>query len=263
MTEADIIAGTITNTSINASAAIAQSKLASIVTADITTNQIDETLIKDAFVGDFSDVTVTAADSFLYGDATDSGNTKKDTVQGILDLAGGGWEPLQAVIADNTSTSVAFVEPAFSATYTNYVVVFNTWKPATTNTRAYYEFYTGSAWLGAGYKWSHHGYDANVTFRQGNNTAGASAVGDFCDGWHLEGTSPHTFNGVLYCWDPLAATQKNFSMMSSRMSYAGYFINQTSVLAHSTTTAITNIRLSMSSGNIETGEFRLYGIKDS
>ena len=62
----------------------------SIDTAHIATNQIDETLIKDAFVGDFSDVTVTAADAFLYGDATDSGNTKKDTVQGILDLAGGG-----------------------------------------------------------------------------------------------------------------------------------------------------------------------------
>jgi len=62
----------------------------SIDTAAIATNQIDETLMKDAFVGDFTDVTVTAADAFLYGDATDSGNTKKDTIQGILDLAGGG-----------------------------------------------------------------------------------------------------------------------------------------------------------------------------
>ena len=62
----------------------------SIDTAHIATNQIDETLMKDAFVGDFTDVTVTAADTFLYGDTTDSGNTKKDTIQGILDLAGGG-----------------------------------------------------------------------------------------------------------------------------------------------------------------------------
>ena len=65
---------------------------ASIDLAHIATNQIDETLIKDAFVGDFSDVTVTAADTFLYGDATDSGNTKKDTIQGILDLVpSSGW----------------------------------------------------------------------------------------------------------------------------------------------------------------------------
>jgi len=63
---------------------------ASIDTAHIATNQIDETLMKDAFVGDFTDATVTASDYFLHGDATDSGNTKKDTIQGILDLAGGG-----------------------------------------------------------------------------------------------------------------------------------------------------------------------------
>ena len=58
----------------------------SIDTAHIATNQIDETLMKDAFVGDFTDATVTASDYFIHGDATDSGNTKKDTVQGILDL---------------------------------------------------------------------------------------------------------------------------------------------------------------------------------
>ena len=63
---------------------------ASIDLAHIATNQIDETLLKDAFVADFTDATVTASDYFLHGDATDSGNTKKDSIQGILDLAGGG-----------------------------------------------------------------------------------------------------------------------------------------------------------------------------
>ena len=62
----------------------------SIDTIHIANNQVDETKLKDALIGDFSDVTVTAADTFLYGDATDSGNTKKDTVQGILDLVPAG-----------------------------------------------------------------------------------------------------------------------------------------------------------------------------
>ena len=87
LTSADITDGTITNADINASAAIAQSKLASIVTADITTNQIDETLMKDAFVADFTEVTVATGDSLIFGDADGSGNTKRDTVQGVLDLA--------------------------------------------------------------------------------------------------------------------------------------------------------------------------------
>ena len=59
----------------------------SIDTAHIATNQIDETLMKDAFVADFTEVTVATGDSLLLGDLTDSGNTKRDTVQGVLDLA--------------------------------------------------------------------------------------------------------------------------------------------------------------------------------
>jgi len=58
----------------------------SIDTAHIATNQIDETLMKDAFVGDFTEVTVATGDSIIFGDADGSGNTKRDTVQGILDL---------------------------------------------------------------------------------------------------------------------------------------------------------------------------------
>jgi len=78
----------------------------SIDTAHIATNQIDETRMKDAFVGDFTDATVTASDYFLHGDATDSGKTKKDTVQGILDLAGGGgaWTYISTVTASGAST---------------------------------------------------------------------------------------------------------------------------------------------------------------
>ena len=70
---------------------------ASIDTAHIATNQIDETLMKDAFVGDFTDATVTASDYFLHGDATDSGNTKKDTVQGVIDLVHGATVGVQTI----------------------------------------------------------------------------------------------------------------------------------------------------------------------
>ena len=58
-----------------------------VTTAKIAANAVDETKLKDALVADFTEVTVAAGDSILLGDATDSGNTKRDTVQGILDLA--------------------------------------------------------------------------------------------------------------------------------------------------------------------------------
>mgnify|MGYP003646457343 CR=1 FL=1 len=57
-----------------------------IATAKIVANAVDETKLKDALAADFTEVVVTASDSILLGDATDSGNTKRDTVQGILDL---------------------------------------------------------------------------------------------------------------------------------------------------------------------------------
>ena len=61
--------------------------LAGTAPGAVANNAIDETKLKDALVADFSEVTVVAGDSILLGDADDSGNTKRDTVQGILDLA--------------------------------------------------------------------------------------------------------------------------------------------------------------------------------
>ena len=104
VTSAKIVNGTIVNDDVNASAAIVTSKLSGAVTSiashglgalaslgavdtgQITANAVDETKLKDALISDFTEVTVATGDSILLGDATDSGNTKRDTVQGILDL---------------------------------------------------------------------------------------------------------------------------------------------------------------------------------
>lgn len=75
-----------------------------LTTDDLGNNIVDGTKTKDALIGDYSDVTITASDLIMYGDATDSNNTKRDTVQGILDLAGGG-KLLQIVHGSNASVS--------------------------------------------------------------------------------------------------------------------------------------------------------------
>jgi hypothetical protein len=58
----------------------------SVTTVMIKDNAVDETKLKDTLVADFTEVTVAVGDSILLGDVNDSGNTKRDTVQGILDL---------------------------------------------------------------------------------------------------------------------------------------------------------------------------------
>jgi hypothetical protein len=99
-----------------------------VATAKIVNNAVDETKLKDALIGDFSDVTVTAADTFLYGDATDSGNTKKDTVQGILDLAGGGaWNLIGTSVA---SGGAAVGVTGLDSTYDTYAIVGSDLVPA-------------------------------------------------------------------------------------------------------------------------------------
>ncbi|KKK63190.1 hypothetical protein LCGC14_2996760 [marine sediment metagenome] len=64
--------------------------LGTVGPSQIDNNAVDETKLKDALVADFSEVVVAAGDSLLFGDASDAGKTKRDTIQGILDLAGGG-----------------------------------------------------------------------------------------------------------------------------------------------------------------------------
>jgi len=104
VTSVKIVDGAILNADVNASAAIATSKLSGAVTSipshglgalaslatvgngQIDNNSVDEDKLKDALIADFTEVTVASGDSLLLGDATDSGNTKRDTVQGILDL---------------------------------------------------------------------------------------------------------------------------------------------------------------------------------
>jgi len=98
----------------------------SIDTAHIATNQIDETLMKDAFVGDFTDATVTASDYFLHGDATDSGNTKKDTVQGILDLTSSVTDIKFHVRQSADANNVTGNATSYSITHANWTEVYDT-----------------------------------------------------------------------------------------------------------------------------------------
>ena len=98
-------------------------------TTDIDTNAIDGTFTKDALVGDYSDVTITAADLIMYGDATDSNNTKRDTVQGVLDLASSGLKFIGSTDISGAAT-YAFTA-VVAASYEMYLISFDNIIPAT------------------------------------------------------------------------------------------------------------------------------------
>ena len=236
----------------------------SIDLAHIATNQIDETLMKDAFIGDFSDVTVTAADTFLYGDATDSGNTKKDTIQGILDLAGGGGSLV--FIASVTANDVATIDflSNFSATYDNYFVTFSNVHLVNEQTLELRIALGGSAQSGStDYRYtSHSSGAAGGAGPADKNSEGASAIrlgnndGDQtgenkCGQIYIMGANG-TDNYKLITFD-----SAEWGSAPQLYSHAGVGMYDTAL------TALSGIQFITSSGNVATGDFHLYGLAKS
>ena len=107
---------------------------ASVTAAKIAANAVDETKLKDALVADFTEVTVATGDSILLGDVNDGGKTKRDTVQGILDLAGGGaWNVIGTSVA---SGSASLTVTGLDSTYDTYAIGLSDLVPAADNAEA-------------------------------------------------------------------------------------------------------------------------------
>ena len=94
----------------------------SVATAKIQDNAVNETKLKDALIADFTEVTVAAGDSILLGDVDDSGNSKRDTVQGILDLVPAGGSQVLIGTAE-ASTSASLTITGLSSTYNTYLII--------------------------------------------------------------------------------------------------------------------------------------------
>jgi hypothetical protein len=160
-------------------------------TADIDANAVDGTLTKDALIADYSDVTITASDLIMYGDATDSNNTKRDTVQGILDLASGGaWTLIGTQVA---SSDASLTVTGLSSTYDTYAVAGSDLHPENDDVDAYIQFGDSSG-IDSGasdYAWRYENDDIDSTSPseyhdrdnadseiQINRTAGDSGIGN-------------------------------------------------------------------------------------
>ena len=84
---AAIAAGAVGNTEI-ATAAVTNThiKAAAVGNTEIAANAVDSAHTKDSYIPGYTEVVMEANDSLIFADNTDSNNTKRDTVQGLLDL---------------------------------------------------------------------------------------------------------------------------------------------------------------------------------
>ena len=240
----------------------------SIDTIHIANNQVDETKLKDALIGDFSDVTITAADTILYGDATDSGNTKKDTVQGILDLvpAGGDYKLLYTHNASaatwtfNSSTGVDV------ATYGAYVFILATVFNVSNDARLQIEVSDddGSSWKSTGYQYWNRSIDQDGTLETHLSTSDSEI--QVTTGGFRSATAQGGLTGTIFAPHNGSESGKSFMtwMVSCQMN-SGYDYMTTwgggeynaGVFDAGGADAW---RFSVSSGNIS-GTMKMYGYK--
>ena len=247
-----------------------------VATAMIANNAVDETKLKDALIGDFTEVTVAAGDSILLADASDSGNTKRDTVQGILDLAGGGgaWTFISATTLSNDAT-YSFTSFDASA-YDAYVFMLINVIPVTDG--VYLDMLTssdgGSSYdTGASdYNWVFNSSGVNVSdggvkgdidpddakiSLTGNSSGDANKIGS--------GTGEHGVGGNIWLFDPASTknTQLTWDLMYQSTTPESVVQIAKGGAVRDSAADVDAIRLSFSSGNMESGQINVYGVKNA
>lgn len=196
-----------------------------------------------------------------------SDNSTKIATTAYVDAvasAGDSWVLLSSQTA-SASATIDFSN-LLNSTYLNYVLVISGMVPATNNTRPYLRVGTGAgpSWQSgaADYQWAQGICEAAGAGFNGTGSNAAAQIVMSYDG--ITGATTHSFNAVLYIYNVT-----NTSTWKHINGNGSYIRNATTILTsfyiagtYVSTTAITSLRLLMSSGNISTGTFKLYGIKN-
>ena len=229
----------------------------SIDTAHIAANAIDGTLTKDALIADYSDVTITASDLIMYGDATDSNNTKRDTVQGILDLAGGGSLNFVSAITINGGGGTA--EFTSMDEYESYFIRFERMVGSATSesrvqlSQAGGSYITASSYIYAGQAYSQSGTPSYVSRGADHIPLTAADGGSkFMSGWmyvYLKGKSATGTMIHAQTFGEEQATGFETGRVISGMLDTG--------------TIMDGIKIYRNSGDFSSGQLYLYGLSNS
>jgi hypothetical protein len=224
-----------------------------LTTGDLGNNIVDGTKTKDALIGDYSDVTITASDLIMYGDATDSNNTKRDTVQGILDLASGGWQFVSSQTASSSAT-IAFTNMADGY---DYEYVLEHVLPATDS--VYMKIELGVA--GPTYRTSTYlsgGHAIQQATSLGGNLTNA-IHGPYSDETFGNGSGEGLQFAQLYLASPaVSSNQTCYRFVGEFMDESVRQVFFSGGGRYNSAEAHTSVKFAMNSGNIASGRFFQY-----
>jgi len=176
---------------------------------------------------------------------------------------GGSWIFLSAVTASNSAT--VDIETTFDSTYQNYAIVAASVRPVSNGVNLLarqkqggvykvdnYQYHLSvSDCTSSSYTGTANGNDTSYRVAGGLSSASGGPEGGASFVMYIPNPSNTTLRKTVYATGVL----NNSSTGASQMTLAGDNFDLTS--------ALTGIRFLMSSGNIDSGTFRLYGIKNS
>jgi len=185
-------------------------------------------------------------------------------------VSGGAWNLLETQTASSSAT-LSFTDN-IDDTYKEYVFKFYNMHPATDEVIFQFQ---GNAAGGSG-------YNETITssfFRAYNyESSGSPTVAYYTSGDQAQGTAfqyitggtavgndnDQCCSGTLHLYDPSSTTfVKHFMSISNTIGPTNYTMNDFSAGYFNTTSAIDEIQFKFSSGNIDSGKIKLYGLKDS
>jgi hypothetical protein len=179
---------------------------------------------------------------------------------GVISAAGGSSGAL-ILLEQHTASSSASLDftTAISSSYDSYRVEFVAIIPATTNVDLLMRVNTGSGFISTGvYSWIHNRYSTSAIAQGGDNSGTATSI---LIGWAVDHISNNASWGFYGSAD-LFTYPSTFTRIIGKATVlqgAGAYQQSDFGGVYNATTAITQVRFLMSSGNIASGTIRIYG----
>ena len=106
------------------------------------------------------------------------------------------------------------------------------------------------------------GGNTSLNYQASEDQANGTAFQSLCE--DLGNDNDQCFSGELWLYNPSSTTFVKHFMARGNDAYFSNYINNIFVAGYfNTTSAITGLQFKMESGNVDSGTFKLYGIKDS
>ena len=200
-------------------------------------------------------------------------NNSISAVTSAASIPSGALVPIKTLTASSSAT-LSFVDGSdgvvLDSTYPIYVFKFINCHPATDS--VYFSF-QGNAVGGSGYnetitstfftaQHSEAGSGAEIGYGSSRDQAQGTAFQNLTDA--IGNDNDQATSGYLHLFNPSSTTfVKHFIGVSNIAHHGNFSMNSYCAGYFNITSAIDEIQFKMSSGNIDSGKIKLYGIKDS